>query len=141
MEKDAAQIAGSWRQDHSQNENYEDLLRAYGLSWFPRKMAALFKVSAIEEYTFNGDQMTYRSHSAPPTQWTLTLGQPTNVFVNGVGLLQMSLEKDEYGRYLTRVKKGDDEMIHTHRIDSKGQLEISTLLPSGKTSRRVLKRL
>ncbi|XP_019631044.1 PREDICTED: fatty acid-binding protein homolog 4-like [Branchiostoma belcheri] len=146
MEKDAniSQLTGRWRQDHSQNENYDEFLRENGLSWWIRKLVKLFKISPIEEYIVNGNQITYRQYTnqqRPSVDMTLTLGQPQNISMRGLGNFETVVSLDEYGRLVTRTKKASGEMVTTGRIDSQGQLELSILLPTGKTCRRVLKRV
>ncbi|XP_019631058.1 PREDICTED: uncharacterized protein LOC109474986 [Branchiostoma belcheri] len=143
MEKDIAQLTGRWRQDHSQDENYDEFLREHGLSWFGRMMVKLFKISPIEEYIVNGNQITYRQYhqQRPVADMTLTIGQPQNVHMEGFGHMETRVDLDEYGRLVTRTKKGNSEMVTTGRIDSQGRLELSILLPSGRTCRRVLQRV
>nr|AAT45378.1 fatty acid-binding protein homolog 3 [Branchiostoma belcheri tsingtauense] len=145
MEKDISQLTGRWRQDHSQNENYDEFLRLHGLSRFVRFMVKLFKISPIEEYIVNGNQITYRQYTnpnrPPSADFTLTIGQPENIYMPGAGQVQTVVDLDEYGRLVTRTKKESGEMITTGRIDSKGQPDLSILLPSGKTCRRVLQRV
>ncbi|XP_066268358.1 uncharacterized protein [Branchiostoma lanceolatum] len=139
-----AQINGKWKQDHSQNENYDLFLREHGMGWFLRKMIQWFKISPVEEYIVNGDQITYRNYANEhrPFEMTQTVGQPPiTVFMENFGSLQVQTYWDEYGRLVTRTRKDVGEFIQTGRIDSKGMLELTILLPSGKTCRRVLKRV
>eukprot|EP00058_Branchiostoma_floridae_P003612 XP_002589100.1 hypothetical protein BRAFLDRAFT_120907 [Branchiostoma floridae] len=78
MEQIAQQLNGRWKQDHSQNENYDLFLRDLGVPWFFRKLVTLFKISPVEEYIFTGDQITYRQYANRnrPFEMTLTVGQP-----------------------------------------------------------------
>ncbi|CAH1247669.1 Hypp7984 [Branchiostoma lanceolatum] len=90
-----AQISGRWQQDHSLDENYDLFLRENGMGWFVRKLIKWFKLSAVEEYIVNGDQITYRQYTnqnRPPYEVTLTVGQPPiTTYMEGLGHFQTIL--------------------------------------------------
>ncbi|XP_035659845.1 uncharacterized protein LOC118404697 [Branchiostoma floridae] len=140
-----AQLNGRWKQDHSQNENYDDFLREQGVPWFARKIVTLFKMSPVEEYIVTGNQITYRQYQNQygrvTFEMTLTVGQPPVHIATGFTHFQAQMSWDEYGRLVTRTLRATGESVGTGRIDNKGDLELTTLLPSGKTCRRVLKRV
>ncbi|XP_078585976.1 uncharacterized protein LOC144867775 isoform X1 [Branchiostoma floridae x Branchiostoma japonicum] len=144
MEQIAQQLNGRWKQDHSQNENYDLFLRDLGVPWFFRKIVTLFKISPVEEYIFIGDKITYRQYANQnrPFEMTLTVGQPPVTITPASGIsFQAQISWDEYGRLVTRTRRANGEAVQTGRIDSKGDLELTTLLPTGKTCRRVLKKV
>ncbi|XP_078585975.1 uncharacterized protein LOC144867774 [Branchiostoma floridae x Branchiostoma japonicum] len=144
MEQIAKAINGKWVQDHTQNENYDDFLREQGMPWFTRKMVQVFKISRVEEWIVNGDQITYRQYvdQNRTSGMTLTVGQPPiDCHIEGFGHFQSEVSWDEYGRLVTRTRRQNGEFVQTGRIDSKGMLELTILLPSGKTCRRVLKKV
>ncbi|XP_066268353.1 uncharacterized protein [Branchiostoma lanceolatum] len=133
--EELTQINGRWQHDHSQNENYDDYLRENGMGWFARKMMQWLKFSPVEEYIVNGDQITYRNYANQnrPFEMTQTVGQPPiSTFAPGFGSFQVQTYWDEYGRLVTRTRKKNGEFVQTGRIDSKGMMELTILLPSGK---------
>ncbi|XP_035659842.1 uncharacterized protein LOC118404695 isoform X2 [Branchiostoma floridae] len=134
MEQNMEQLAqlqalnGRWKQDHSQNENYDQFLRENGVPWFCCKIASWLKISPVEEYIITGDQITYRQYENNDSrtisfEMTLTVGQPPVNIAAGFSHFQAQISWDQYGRLVTRTRKKSGEFIQTGRMDSKGDLE------------------